>query len=417
MPVELLRAIMAGRQPAPPDLLRKAAQVWPVNERDFAPIHDDLPEGVHVMRHAESVRSSRVLWRGGAPYYEYRDTAMTRLSLLRPEWIKLLRTAGDQDPENAAVVWNHGHFLYQFTFFVGECNYYYEWGGKRYCVPMTTGDSVFGLPFVKHTFASRNPDAPGHILALTFSGRLGGDTRQECAALGPGAAFAASAQAGSQGSLLAHHAANGAYSIDFLAAESGVPRERIARAINEEEPLGAAELQSLADALHIPVRELLAPASDTVEGIVLVRASQARSWYWPDRGNPSYGIAELAGSRVTPHTKSLQLDIVDSAAPARPWTTGLYQYGYNHGAAPVTLSWVFGENEYSTVLEPDDSFVMKPRVSHRFGRDGMAGKPASILLLRAGGRMDGDATVEASMIGPESMQRVVEEIGCWYDEE
>ena len=58
----------------------------------------------------------------------------------------------------------------------------------------------------------------------------------------------------------------------------------------------------------------------------------------------------------------------------------------------------------------------KAHVPHWFTSAEDAESPR-VLLLRAGGRMTGDAAIEASMIGQESMRGVVEEIGCWYDEE
>lgn len=414
---QLIEEVVSGRRPIPGDLLRKAVQIWPVNERDFLPIHDDLPNGVHVMRCAESRRSSRVLSRQGSPYYEYRDTAMTRLALLRPEWIKLLRTVDDTDPQNHAIAWNHGHFLYQLTFFVGDCNYYYEWKGQKYCVMVTTGDSVFGLPFVKHTFASRNPQALGHILALTFGNRLGGDVRQELAALGERAALAAVTQTTTSGALIALHMANGGYSLDFLAAESGVSRGSIERAIHDAETMNAADLGAIANAMRISVRDLLTSQSDTSDGIVLVRAKDARCWCLPVGVQPRYRLTELAGSRITPHTKAIVLEILSGTAPRHTLSVGLYQYGYNHSPVPVVLGWHVDGNENTTVLEPEDSFIMKPDIPHWFERLECTNENARILLLRTAGRIAGDAAIEASMIGQESMLRIVGEIACWYEEE
>lgn len=415
--MRLLEKIVTGKKPIPPDLLQKAVQIWPVNERDFAPIHDDLPQGVNIMSCAESRNSSRVLSRGGHPYYEYRDTAMTRLAPLRPEFIKLLRVVDDTNPENPLVIWNHGHFLYQLTFFVGDCNYYYEWNGRKYCVAMTTGDSVFGLPFVKHTFTSRNPNALGHILALTFSGLLGGDSRQELAALGARVAKKIATQARTQGALLALHIANGAYSVDFLAAESGVSCQSIERAIHDLESLSLTDLQALAEAMRIPMRELLVPVLDVSHGIMLVRGKSARSWDFPMGSKPCYRFTELAGSCITPHMKAMVLEILGNEVPKNSIATNLYQYGYNYSSVAVTLVWLEGCKQHRAVLEPEDSFIMKPHVPHWFARLESSIEAPRVLLLRTGGRMVGDSAIEASMIGPQLIQRVIGEMGCWYDEE
>ena len=63
--------------------------------------------------------------RGGKPYYEYRDTAMSSVGPFRPEWIEELCVVDDNEPNNKQVQWNNGHFMHQFTYFIGEVNFYY----------------------------------------------------------------------------------------------------------------------------------------------------------------------------------------------------------------------------------------------------------------------------------------------------
>ncbi len=75
------------------------------------------------MRAADSKRSSRIFTRRNksgerTPYYEYRDSAMSKTSPFKPEWIKELRVVKDSDPENPDVAYNNGHFLHQLTFFI-----------------------------------------------------------------------------------------------------------------------------------------------------------------------------------------------------------------------------------------------------------------------------------------------------------
>ena len=125
--------------------------------------------------------------RAGNDYYEYRDTAMSSLSQFRPEWIKELCVVDDNDADNPAIQWNNGHFLHQFTYFVGPVNFYYRGtDGMKQVAVMETGDSMYISPFVPHSFASRRNDDGelGVILALTYGDKLGGETRQEVSALG-----------------------------------------------------------------------------------------------------------------------------------------------------------------------------------------------------------------------------------------
>jgi transcriptional regulator with XRE-family HTH domain len=414
---DLIHEIVAGERPISREILDKAVKIWPVNERDFFPIHDDVSEGVVVMNKSQSVASSRVLQRAGRDYYEYRDTAMSRVAMIRPEWIKMLQIVHDNDPENPNVEWNNGHFLFQFTYFVGEVNYYYEWNGRKFCEPMNTGDSVFGLPFAKHSFGSRNPKSPALILALTYGGRLVGDAQHELGVLGDESAckyvLPMDDQIESHAALLRFHVANGSYSCDYLATAAGIKKARLKKALSGEVALAAHELQALADALRVPVRDLLVPHLDTNNGVVIVHHENAPSWVLPNEEQPNYRMRELAGSSVTPYSKSLEIEVLPHAGDSLPLETGTHQYGYNLGPASATLGWICDGTRYSKVIQPEESFFIKPHIAHWFE----SLEPTRLLLLRVGGKIVGDALLEASIVGKESLSRVVAETMCWYNEE
>jgi plasmid maintenance system antidote protein VapI len=421
--VALIHAIVAGERAIPTDLVERACRTWPVNQRDFFPIHDDVPDGLLVMRAEQSAASSRVFQRGGHDYYEYRDTAMSRVAMIRPEWIKMLHAVDDDDARNPTVRWNNGHFLYQFTYFIGAVNYYYEWQGRRFCAPMVTGDSVFGLPFARHSFACRDPRSGGLILALTYGGRLLGDAQHELGVLGCEAAarFAlpvASAPA-AQAALLRLHAGNGGHTATSLAAAAGLPRERVAALLAGDEAADFATLARLAEALRVAPRELLPLLPDTDDGVVIVKAAAAASWAVPDEGRPAYRFKQLAGSTVTPFARSLDVEVLAAAGDGyHPLESSLHQYGYNHGGAPVELLWELGGQRRQTTLRPGDSFYVKPFVAHGFRRlPGGDPGPSRVLLLRVGGKTVGDATLEISAIGGQSLHRVVAESMRWYDAE
>ena len=150
--LEEIMNIINGRKEISSEIIIRATKVWPVNLRDFYLIKDDCPSGVKIMRAEESAKSSRVMERGGSPYYEYRDTAMSSITLFRPEWIEELCVVNDNDPDNPAVQWNNGHFMHQFTYFIGDVNYYYRGSdGRKKVAIMNTGDSVYGTPFRPHS--------------------------------------------------------------------------------------------------------------------------------------------------------------------------------------------------------------------------------------------------------------------------
>ena len=74
--VEDIMDIIEGRKEISSEIIARAKKIWPVNSRDFFLIEDDCPNGIKIMRAEDSAKSSRIMERGGAPYYEYRDTAV-----------------------------------------------------------------------------------------------------------------------------------------------------------------------------------------------------------------------------------------------------------------------------------------------------------------------------------------------------
>ena len=178
--------IIQGKQELTFDIVKRAIEIWPLNARDFFLITDDSPNGVKIMRSEQSEKSKRIMNRAGKPFYEYRDTAMSRVALFRPEWIKELCYVDDNDPNNPDAQWNDGHFMHQFTYFIGDVNYYYKGpDGQKKIAVTKTGDSVYGTPFRPHTFTTRHDAVKnGLILALTYGNKLAADTQQELSAIG-----------------------------------------------------------------------------------------------------------------------------------------------------------------------------------------------------------------------------------------
>ena len=87
-------------------------------------------------------------------YYEYRDTAMHKFSPIYPEWIKpLIVVKEDNNPRNKLICYNKGFMLFiQFTFFIGEVNFYWKDQSGYHCKTMNTGDSNYIPPFIPHSF-------------------------------------------------------------------------------------------------------------------------------------------------------------------------------------------------------------------------------------------------------------------------
>lgn len=417
VPVEVVEDIIGGRKAIPPQVVESAVKVWPVNERDFFPIHDDAPAGVRIMRAKESRDTTRVLRRGGRDYYEYRDTATSRISMFRPEWIRMIQAVEDNDPDNPRVEWNNGHFLYQFTYFVGAVNYYYEWNGLRRCVSMRTGDSVSGLPYAPHSFAARNGES-ALILALTYGGRLLGDAQHELSALGEKLsvhyACDNTSGRGAFSWLLGMHLDNASCPPEQLVVRSGMTAARVSELVSGSNGPTSNELCAIAAALRVNVRDLLPMVPDEVDGVHILRGEDAPQWLYPDDNTADYRIKELAGTLICPNSRALEIEVLGEGHTLL--RTGLHTYLYNLGPNEIEFHWDNGERPVQERFAPDDSAYIKPFVPHRFSVIQPV-LPGRLLVLRIGGKVCGDALLEASAIGPMSLRRLITDAGQWYKSE
>lgn len=422
--LSLVADILAARRPITSELIRRAVAIWPVNERDFFPIHDDAPGGIRIMRAAESAASSRILTRGGAAYYEYRDTAMSRIAAIRPEWIKILNMVSSDDPDSASVRWNNGHFLYQFTYFIGPVNYYYSWNGRRHTARMNTGDSVFGLPYAPHSFSTRAPSEPGLILALTFGGRLLGDAQHELGVLSESAAgkigHLGSRDTGRSGLVRIEAAmTERSFTLERMVEQSGLPRARLESFIEGCEIPDIGELGRMAEVLRVSPRDLMPWIDDTQDGVRIVRAAEAAAWNFPEGNSPSYHFRELACSTAASFARAFEVSPLRSIVDdhAAEIDIGMHQFVYVVGGVPAVVYWRDGDHEQSELIEQGDSLYIKPYVSHRFRAALPNGSldDCKLLVLRIGGRLTGDAACEAAIVGSSGIQRLRSDLQRWYE--
>lgn len=386
------------------DLVRTAAQAWPLNERDLLPLHDDCPDGVRVHRLADSLRSSRIINRGGSPYYEYRDTAMSTVASYRPEWIRMIRTVTDSSPDNPMVEWNRGHLLYQFTYFVGPVNYYYRWEGVSHCVEMESGDSVWGVPFAPHSFTARSASEPAYILALTYGGDLVGDAQRELSVLGPQAARAMALPL-DHAALIRSFMRARLVTPAVLASDAGLDPDRIKRICAGEETPSVETLGVLARSLGVPLRELMPAETLTRGGVRLQTHADAARWEY----GSAYRITRLASDPAHPHTTALEVEVAP-AADAEWLTTYQHQYLYVLDGAPVRLRWEHRGLRREVLLAPGDSGYVLPQTPVTFGAD----DTAKVLLLRIGGATTTDVRFALAAMPAGGIERYLDEDRLWF---
>jgi methylphosphonate synthase len=415
VPLDEINAIISGKKAVSQEIVEKAIKVWPVNARDFYIIQDDCPTGVKMMSSDESKKSARVMERAGKPYYEYRDTAMSTVAPFRPEWIMELCHVDDNNPSNPQAQWNNGHFMHQFTYFIGEVNFYYRTlGGEKKVAVMNTGDSMYITPFVPHTFATRKgAKQNGLILALTYGSKLTGDIQQELSALSVslGSEFALdfSNKEIASSSLLKFHREIANVSLEELSRRTNVSKSDLDDFEKGHKFPTNSDFEKIANALNINVRDLM--PNDKVEDRVIVKhRTDGRTWHYPET-TKAYQFLELASTTTLPYSKAFEVEVLDSQSKELDLRAGLHQYLYNVGETPVMLNWEFDGKQYSQSIGPGDSVYVKPFVRHNLRGRGR------LLILRIGGKVAGDPQRELSFVGKENAKRAIAETMQWFDPE
>jgi len=409
---EEIENIINGKSILPSEIVSKATKIWPVNARDFYIMHDDCPSGFKIMRCEDSVKSSRIMHRSGKPYYEYRDTAMSSVGPFRPEWIEELCVVDDNEPNNKQAQWNNGHFMHQFTYFIGDVNFYYidENGGKKVAV-MNTGDSNYITPFTPHSFATRK-DAKknGLILALTYGNNLSGDSQHELSSIGKklGKEFALdfSSKEIASASLLKFHRNNSSLTLHELSQRTNMDIEKLRNFENEKIPTYS-EYTILAECLNVNIRDLL-PYDKIANKVVVQFYKNTKKWFYPE-DTKNYELVELANANSLPYSKALEVNILSENDKTLDLKIGLHQYGYNIGNVDVSISYESNDGLKTDVIKPGDSFYLKPFVAHNFRGKG------KLLVLRISGKITGEPQRELSLIGKKNTTRVINESLQWFD--
>ena len=413
IPLDEINAIIDGKKPLDPKIVDKAIKIWPVNARDFYVIDDDCPLGVKILRSDESKKSSRIMERAGKPYYEYRDTAMSTVAPFRPEWILELCYVDDNEPTNPSVQWNNGHFMHQFTYFIGEVNFYYrDSNNEKRVAVMNTGDSMYITPFTPHTFTTRKgAKENGLILALTYGGKLTGDVQQELSGLsvelGSNFALDFSSNEKASSSILQYHRNISNLSLNELSKRTLIDLDELKNFENGQKIPSYSDQKSIANALTINIRDLL-PNDKTEEKVIVKHHDEGNSWFYPEHSK-SYRFLELAATTALPFSKAFEVEVLNSDNTELDLESGLHQYVYNVGNTPISVNWELENKQYDEMINPDDSLYMKPFVKHNFRGTG------KLLILRIGGKIAGDSQRELSVVGKKNAERAISETMQWFD--
>ena len=387
-------------------ILNKATKVWAVNHGDFFSFSDDTQNGFKIMRSDKSNKSKRIMIRGKKPYYLYKDTVMSKVSPFKPELITELVVVENDNPNNPKVKFNNGHFLHQFTYFIGPVNFYYLKNNKKKIAKMNTGDSMYIAPYIPHSFTTRKnkKNELGKILALTYSDQIDNETLNELNVLGfdiankyridltnKNKAFWENLDIFLNNSSITLNEFKKKTNIDLnkLRKKKNIPNLNI--------------LKKISNFLNIGLRDLL-PPKEKIE-VKIQKYSQNRNWYFPSNKKKDYLFVELTNIPQLPYSRGYEFHILSNHKINRTLEVPSHQYIYNIGHTNVQAV----INKKKIKINPGDSLYIKPNLKHYFNQKG------KLLILRLGGRISGDRLYQLSMLSKQNLFKTIDDIKPWFN--
>ena len=403
--VKKINKFLSGKSIIDFDIIKKAVEIWPVNYGDFFSFKDDTSSDYKIMRSKESIKSERVMKRGGKSYYSYKDTIMSKLSPFKPELIKELVVVKNNKPSNKLVKFNNGHFLHQFTYFIGPVNFYYIRNGRKFVSKMNTGDSMYISPYVPHSFTTRknNKNELGKILALTYSDLIDNETLNELSALGFNVVkkykLNLKNKNNSFWSNLNHILKVSSISLNEFCRNSKINLNKLKK--NRYLP-SFSVLNKISNFLNVNLRDLL-PPYNFIE-VKIQKYSNNRKWFYPSFKKKKYLFNELVNLSQLPYSRGFEISILDNKKSKPDLEVPSHQYFYNLGNSQIK----FIIEKKSGFLNPGDTMYLKPNRKHSFYKKG------KLLSMRIGGRISGDILFQLSNLSTKNIKKTLNDENPWF---
>jgi len=303
--------------------------------------------------------------------------------------------------------------MHQFTYFIGEVNFYYKnANGEKQVTVMNTGDSMYITPFVPHTFATRDgAEENGLIIALTYGNKLTGDIQQELSSISADLSqeyvLDFSSENNALSSLIKYNREIASLSLQESSLRSGITENRIEKFEKGETQPTELEVKKLAYAFNVNIRDLI-PNDKTEDKVIIKHHKEGKKWFFPD-SSKNYEFLELASSTTLPYSKAFEIIVNSKDDTSLDLKVGLHQYLYNVGTVNIEFNWSYENKLFRQTLHPGDSAYLKPFLKHNFRG---AGK---LLVLRLGGKISGESQRELSFVGKENVKRAINESLQWFD--
>ena len=402
-----INQILEGKRKLEFDLIEKAVKIWPVNYNEFFSVEDDTKHGFKIFKSKASNSTERKMYRGGEAYYLYKDTVMSKVSTFRPEWIQQLKVVDNSNPNNNGVKFNNGHFLHQFTYFIGPVNFYYILNNKKRVAKMNTGDSMYISPYIPHSFTTRKnkKNLLGNILALTYADKLNTESLNEFSAIGYELTkkfnLNLKNKIHSFKSSLLYHLKNSSISDQNFNELTGLNLKRLFK--NKKLP-NVKVVDKIATFLKINSRDLLPPIQN--DYVKIQKYKSNRSWYYPSKYKKEFLFVELTNLSHLPMSKAFELNILNNNKNNIGFSVPAHQYLYNIGSSKIKINF---NKKTKQNFNPGDSIYLKPNVNYKFTGKG------KVLILRIGGSVSSDALYHLSWLSQKNLKRLFNDYKQWYN--
>ena len=117
----------------------------------------------------------------------------------------------------------------------------------------------------------------------------------------------------------------------------------------------------------------------------------------------------MASTTALSFSKAFEVIIQNSNNLELDLESGLHQYVYNVDDVPISINWKFNNQNYTEIINPNDSLYLKPFIKHSFSGNG------KLLILRIGGKIAGDSQRELSVVGKKNAERAISETMQWFN--
>ena len=406
IPLEKINSLLNGNDQITSDLISKALSVWPINPSDFFSISDDTINDVKIFSKEDSDKSAREMKRDNQPYYLYKDTVMSKVSPFRPEWIQELTIVENSDPHNNKIKWNNGHFLHQFTYFIGPVNfYYYNEKNEKVVTEMNTGDSMYISPYTPHTFTTRknSNNEKGIILALTYTDKIDNDVLNEMSAIGSKLSKKYYTKFendyNSIKKNISMHLKISSKNQKFLEEKiKNTLNQAIKDFLNQDISL----IRKIADELDVNLRDLL--PNDGAKLVAIEKYEKSEKWYLPCDNDKKIKLIKLAGVKHLPFSKAFEINVLEENN--YKFEVPCHQYIYNTGSKECFIN----TERTGVKLRPGDSLYIKPNLEHSFQTPG-----SKLLVLRIGGKISGDSLLQLSTLTDQKFNRLLSDNQPWFN--